>query len=234
MKGTSRRTFARQLTAGLAALPLINSMVEAKEQKAKAPQENLREHDTPPPALFTPGSFIFEANTNKNDWDAFLPIQSNTRRQWSVIPNPYPDGGTSPTDIYIAHVKLVTGAGDMLFHYDNDNTTDARTAPIHITATMKKMNGTDFGDCHLTATGNHFEIDLPNLKKLKPKNNDPSSNQELRPKRVRYMHDAGDDVCNWTALKINKGTVNLFNITDLNNLPGYRDMKLMIWWENLS
>lgn len=234
MKFTSRRTFGKQLTAAVASIPILASEIDVsgqgRQKKAEAQGER-KEHDTPPPAFFMPGSLIFEAATNKNDWDAFQPTGSH-RRKWSVTPKAYPTTGQAPTNIFIAHLKLVSGAGDLLFHFDNDGTLD-RATPIHVTATLQQ-SGQPFGDCHLTVAGDHFELDVPDVKKLKQKNNDPSTNPALR-QRVRYMHDQGDDdQCDWVALRIDKGGVNLFYQDGLPSLHGFNDMKMMMWWENLT
>jgi hypothetical protein len=233
MNHTSRRTFGKQMAGALASLPVLTSTIEVvgqdqKKSGAKDPQtEFFQEHDTPPPLIVTSGSLILEANTSKNDWDAF--DQVGNRKKWSVVPNPYPNR-PGPSNVFIAHVKVVDGAGEMVFHFDNDGTVDKAT-PIHVTATLEKL-GSPFGDCHITAAGNKFELDVPLLKKIKKKNNDPAAHSSRQ--RVRYMHSAGDDDdCQFVGLRIDKGGVNLFNNANLNQLSGYAELKVMMWWENI-
>jgi len=233
MNNTSRRTFARQMAGALATLPVLTSTLEVvgqdqKKSDAQVPRtEFFHEHDTPPPLIVTSGSLIIEANTSKNDWDAYDTV--GNRKKWSVVPNPYLSG-VSPTNVFIAHVKVVDGAGEMLFHFDNDATADKAT-PIHVTAALEK-NGTSFGDCHITAAGNKFELDVPPVKKLKKKNNDPATHPSRQ--RVRYMHAANDDEdCRFLGLRIDKGGVNLFYNPNLTLLPGYAELKVMMWWQNI-
>ncbi|HEY3103244.1 MAG TPA: hypothetical protein VGJ69_06605 [Pyrinomonadaceae bacterium] len=236
MKKTSRRTFGRQLGTAIAALPLVPAIVEARDdQKPMPPSQKakpkfLSEHNTPPPGDLMGGSLVFEAYTAKNDWDTDGGA-SGGRRKWSVKPLPY-GNGTSPANIYLAHLKLIDGAGEMLFHFDNDSTGDHAT-PIRITATLEKL-GMPFGDLQITTAGNHFEVDVPDTKRIKKKANDPPSNK-LR-QRVRYMHETGanPDECDWVGLKIMKGAVELLNIPNLTALPGYDEsMRLLFWWENI-
>jgi len=228
MKKTSRRTFGKQLAGALAAVPLASRLVEARsldQQKKSSDIEFRSEHDTPPPGLFMGGSLVFEVFSDKNNWNADGAV-INGRRKWSVKPKPY-DNGTSPTNIFIAHVKLVDGAGEMVFPTLNNE----QKEPIDI-FTLKK-DGQAFGDCHLIASGDHFEIDLPTTKRLKKKANDPPANS--RRQRVRYMHESGlnADRCEWVGVKIVKGGVTLYENSDLTQLPGYdQTMRLMVWWEN--
>lgn len=236
MKKTSRRRFGKQLTGALVSLPVMTTVLEghqgqkpAEQKKTATQTKKIREHNTPPPMFFMPGSLIVEAATAKNDWDNFQPM--GQRRKWSVIPNPYPDG-TQPVNIYIAHVKILDGSGEMIHHVDNESTTDKAT-PIKITASVYKANGTFFGDCILTPSGNHFEISVPNNKKIKQKANDPSTNQGLR-QRARFMHDDDDEDFVFKSLQIDKGNVNLFTEPDLTENPGYSDLRVMVWWSNIT
>lgn len=236
MKKTSRRTFGKQLGGVLAALPLASVVANAQRRPpAKSRPAELKtrfksEHNTPPPELFMGGSLVFETFSAKDDWDLDGdPSNNNTRRKWSVTPRPY-DGGPSPSNIYIAHLKLIDGAGNNLCPYDN--VSDIRTQ-IHITATLTK-NTQSFGDIHLTAVGDHFELDLPFNKRLKKKSGDPPANS--RRQRVRYMHPSigNPDLCEWAGLRIVKGREVIYNEPNLPGLEAYDEtMRLMIWWANL-
>jgi hypothetical protein len=237
MKKTSRRRFGKQLTGALVSLPVMASVLEGQQQKPQEQkktdiQVKFREHNTPPPMFLMPGSLIIEAATTKSDWDSFQQPQQTDRKKWSVIPKPYPNGN-APTNIYIAHIKILDGSGEMIHHVDNENTTD-RATPIQLTASVYK-NGNFFGDCILTPSGNHFELSVPNDKKIKQNNpnNDPSTNPGLR-QRARFMHANNDEDFVFKALKIDKGTVNLFTESDMpTNFPGYSDLRVMVWWSNI-
>lgn len=238
MKKTSRRRFGKQLTGALVSLPVMTTVLEGHQQKTQEQKKTAqaeKEHNTPPPMFFMPGSLIIEAATNKNDWDSFQQPQQTDRKTWSVMPKPYPNGGPQPINIYIAHVKVLDGSGEMIYHLDNESTTE-KGIPIKITASVYKANGNFFGDCILTPSGNHFELSVPNDKKIKQNNinTDPSTNPGLR-QRARFMHAANDDEnFIFKKLKIDKGTVNLFDEQDLPSFPGYSDLRVMVWWSNFT
>lgn len=237
MKKTSRRTFAKQLTGALAALPLASGVAAAQRRRkpvARRPQNQTKiksEHNTPPPGLFMGGSLVFETFSDKDDWDIDGDIdQATNRRKWSVKPKPY-DNGMSPSNICIAHLKFIDGAGEKVFpNYDNESNKDM---PIVITATLRK-NGLSFGECTLTTSGDHFELALPVTKRLKKKLGDLPGNS--RRQRVRYTHPGigNPDVCEWLGLRIVKGNEVIYDEANLPRLPAYDEtMRLMIWWENI-
>jgi hypothetical protein len=234
VKKTSRRTFNQQLSGAVAALPLASFIADAQNRsetpaKPKNVQPHIRsEHNTPPPGGLMGGSLVFEAFTDKSNWNPDG-AAVNHRLTWSVEPKPY-DNGMKPMNIYIAHVKLIDGAGEMVFHFDNDATED-HTTQIEVTALLKDKNGQEFGDCRLTASSKSFVLSLPEDKKLKDKGDPPSNSKR---KRVRYMKaNNDDDKCDWVGLKIVKGGIQLYN-QDLTKLPGYDEsMRLLLWWENI-
>jgi hypothetical protein len=241
MKKTSRRRFAKQLAGALAALPLASVVIDAQRRKSQSKKSNKgtrtvlktefrSEHNTPPPGLFMGGSLVFETFSDKDDWDVDGDIDPTiNRRKWSVKPRPY-DNGMTPTNICIAHLKFIDGAGEMVFPtYNNESN---RETPIVITATLRK-NSQSFGECILTTTGDHFEISLPNNKRLKNKPGDLPANS--RRQRVRYMHPniGNTDACEWIGLRIVKGNEVIYDEPNLPGLPAYDEtMRLMIWWEN--
>ena len=235
MKKTSRRRFGKQLTAALAALPVSSVVMATRppvEQKAliqKDPIKKKNEHNTPPPLYFQEGSLIIEAFTMRDDWSANDHDPVNHRRKWSIVPKPYAHlPGMPPTNLYIEHVKVVDGAGEMVHRTDNDADKD----PIKIMLTLKKGEAV-FGDCEVTVEGDHYVIVIPDTKRIKKKSGDPPSNS--RRKRVRYMHQSGSDAdeCEWVGLKIEKGgKVDYVEDNLPLHLDGYKEMRLMIWWTN--
>ncbi|MFS8086420.1 MAG: hypothetical protein ACMG6H_12380 [Acidobacteriota bacterium] len=234
MKKTSRRNFGKQLTAALAAVPVSSVVlatqhpIEQREPTQKNQVEKKNEHNTPPPLYFAEGSLIIEAFTERDDWKANDHDQVNHRRKWSIVPKPYAHlPNMPPSNLYIEHVKLVDGAGEMVHRVDND----ADKLSLKIKLTLQK-GGADFGDCLVTVAGNHYEIEVPDTKRIKKKSGDPPSNP--RRKRIRYMHESGSnaDECEWVGLKIEKGGQEVYNNANLRLLPAYREMRLMIWWTN--
>ena len=242
MKKTSRRAFNKQFTSALAALPLTS--VAAKAQGRRRPQQPQRrkaassklktefrsEHNTPPPGSLMGGSLVFETFSAKTDWESdgdVVVVNGINRRKWSVKPRPY-DNGVSPTNIYIRHVKFVDGAGEMVFVPIDNKEKD----PIEITATLQRDG--PFGDIHLTAAGDHFEIDVPDSKRLRKKLFDSPANS--RRQRVRYMNRSGfsPDECDWVGLNVKKGGTDYYNNQNLQGLPGYDEtIRVMVWWENI-
>ncbi len=235
MEKTSRRKFGKQLTAALAALP-VSSVVMATQKPAeqKAPiQKDLpgkeNEHNTPPPLYVIEGSLILEAFTERDDWSANNHNQATRRRNWSIVPKPYDHRPNEPpSNLYIEHIKVIDGSGERVYSLDND--TDKH--PIKITLTLRK--GMESGDCLITVAGNHYEIDVPETKRIKKKSGDSPSNS--RRKRVRYMHQSGinADAWQWVGLKIEKNGQEVYNEVDLMTAlrDAYRETRLMIWWTN--
>jgi len=151
------------------------------------------EHDTPPPVIVTTGSLIVDANTDEPHWSN---VTGGTgRRTVSFMPKGLL--GNPPTKpIYIAHVKVVDGSGDLLFRLDNDKNS-TKGIPVKITALVV---GTE--DMNLTVNGTKdFIIDVPPGRKMFPKAGDvPQNNRQ----RVRYMNDASSDAFTVVVLKYGK------------------------------
>lgn len=231
MKKTSRRNFGKQLTGALAALPVVSlAMSESasgqpKPIKPNAVPDQRKEHDTPPPMLLMEGSLVIEANTDRTDWTSFQ--TPGSRRKWLVTPK----WSTMPRSIYIAHIKVVDGSGEMLFRFDNDLTNDYST-PIVVTATMKK-GGSASGDCQVSVEGTDFSVNLPNTRKIdKRANNEPPDEPlNLNRKRIRFMDNNRDDRHDFENLSIDKGTNNLYRV-NLRDLPSKgKELRVMLWWE---
>jgi hypothetical protein len=233
MKRTSRRDFGKQLTAALAAVP-VSSLVLATPkpiERKKPPQDKVKkknEHNTPPPLNLGEGSMIIEAFTERADWSGHSHTQG--RRKWSIVPKPYEHiPNMPPTNLYIEYVKIVDGAGERVYTLDNDSDRSL----IEIEVRLQKQDGTDFGDLLITVTGDHYELSVPESKRIKKKSGDPPSN--ARRKRIRYMHETGSnaDQCEWARLIIRKGGQEVFNQNPTEWVQyAYREMRVMIWWTN--
>ena len=177
--------------------------------------------------LLAEGSLIIEVNTERTDWSSFQ--TPGNRRKWLITPR----WTNIPQNIYIAHVKVVDGSGDMLFRFDNDTTTDHVT-PIMVTATMKK-GGSQSGDCQLSVEGNTFSVNLPNTRKIDKRaaNEPPDEPLNRNRNRVRFMDNNRDDRHDFSALSIDKGPNNLYSVS-LDSLPSRgKELRVMLWWEEL-
>jgi hypothetical protein len=230
-KRTSRRNFGKQLTGALAALPVASlamsdtSSGQTKPIKSRGILDQRKEHDTPPPMLLMEGSLIIEVNTDRTDWTSYQ--TAGNRRKWLVTPK----WTTIPRGIYIAHIKVVDGSGEMLFRFDNDMTNDYST-PIVVTASMKK-GGNASGDCQVSVEGLDFSVNLPNTRKIdKRANNEPADEPlNLNRKRVRFMDNNRDDRHDFESLSIDKGPNNLYHVA-FRDLPSKgKELKVMLWWE---
>ena len=187
------------------------------------------EHNTPPPTLLAEGSLIIEV-TNAN-MQLPNPLQVGNRQLSLIRPTPYPNGAPVPQTIYIAHLKVVDGCGDLLYALDNTQSSDKAT-PVEVTATVRKPNTGDTFTCHLTVEGDSFAIDVPTGKTIDQKPGDPPNPR--RQNRVRFMEAGGgtiDDAFDFINLSINKGNRTLYN-QDLTELASRgKELRVLIWWE---
>src|SRR5205085_9023691 len=134
-------------------------------------QTPFSEHNTPPPTLISEGSLIIEV-TNADPLGSLpIPQPTGNRRKSLIKPTPYPGGAPVPQRIYIAHLKVVDGSGDLLFVLDNTFSRDKQT-PVEVTGTIRKRNTPNTFTCHLTVEADSFAIDVPNGKKIDQKPND--------------------------------------------------------------
>ncbi len=77
-------------------------------------------------------------------------------------------------------------------------------------------------------------MDAPNGKKIAKKQNDPEMNNSRH--RVRFMEDSSGELDDFefTALRIDKGAAPLYN-QDLTALPSKgKELRVMLWWEELT
>ena len=103
----------------MAAVPIGSAlgMAQGGSKSKTAGREDIKtEHNTPPPLYFGEGSLIIEAFTDKSDWGPN--VHANGRRKWSIPPRPDPQlPNQPPTNMFVAHIKVIDGAGEKLYHY---------------------------------------------------------------------------------------------------------------------
>ncbi|HEX8632698.1 MAG TPA: hypothetical protein VF703_00950 [Pyrinomonadaceae bacterium] len=223
---TSRRSFAKSVAAVVAALPFAPALVNAQGSQQPRRQEpkttpvrvldDRNEHDTPPPVVVIQGSCIFEvaaAQDSIGNHD-----DSGNRRKYRIAPK------NMNSNIYIAHVKIADGGGEMLFRYDND----AHKKPLGVAVTLS-----DEREMNISAQGNRLEVELEKAKKLAVKSGDltssPSTSQNRRA-RFRYMDNGGNDDHYIKSLRVFTNNVTLYQL-DLSDLKqNGEELKMMIWW----
>ena len=107
MKKTSRRTFGKLIAGAAAALPLTS--ISALPKNAIQYHQN-----TPPDLILEQGSLIIDIKDLTLADQQELPTTSSGY-QWKL-----PEAGHQD-QIYILAVKVVSGAGDILFYADRDH-----------------------------------------------------------------------------------------------------------------
>jgi hypothetical protein len=233
MKKTSRRRFGKQLAGAIAAIPIVSSVVEAQQpQTIKADSQKtqakmFREHDTPPPLVLMSGSMIIEARTDKNDWG--VGSQSGNDRKHLILPkdnndNPPPNG----SNIFIAHVKIIDGSGDLLFKFDNDQSA-TKNVPIVVTAVM---DGNANEKIRVSHEGRNFALLFPkDHRKIDKKANDLPMGKHRQ--RARYLDDNGSDSHELSSVAVMKGAQQLFFIETAELPSKGEELRILLWWELL-
>jgi len=192
-------------------------------QKTQSREKIQNEHDTPPPVIVTTGSLIVDANTKKSDWSNVL--GSTGRRTVSFLPLDIHNAEPSKP-IYIAHIKVIDGSGDLLFRLDNDKNTN-KDKPIIVTA---KLTNGEVMNLTVVKGTLEFTMDVPDHKQMFPKAGEPTPSKR---QRVKYMDEQNNDVFTVQTIEVSKDSQLLYHVT-LSELPseGF-ELKVMVWWEEL-
>jgi len=149
MKKTSRRSFGKQLTGALAAVPLASIAVSesasgqrpARPRRQDVVRNRFNEHDTPPPVMVGEGSLIVETT---DPFGSSVPAGASRKKHFVDAYSGYS----------IAHIKIVDGSGEMLYRNDKP-----RGAEVRIVLD-------DASEVKLGRIADGFYIDLPNDKDL--------------------------------------------------------------------
>ena len=234
MKKTSRLTFGKQLAVAIATLSVIAfSTSTALSQQTNTQTESSKdcerkEHDTPPPTVLMSGSWIFEARTEKNhDWSVTSNRMIEGGRKEYTHKVPAYDGCGKPAkkDIFIAHVKIVDGSGEMLYRLDND-----KKERIEIRTFMssdKKESVT------LKVYEKDFLITFFENRKLEKE--EPSMDPEGDPKKKRqralYKDTGGSkDHPEIYGIEVSQADYTVYG-KKLYGHKALKELRIMIWWE---
>jgi len=231
----SRRGFAKSIVAAIAALPFVSALTNAQGNQRRgkgvrrpdrdAPRRltqrmyrDRNEHDTPPPVLLMQGSCIFEVSAENNDIGQ--PVNTtSTHKKYKIKPKKN-SSGEPDGPIFLAHIKIVDGSGEMLFRYDN-----YLKDSIVVSVTLA-----DGELMKLSAVNDKLEVDLKKTRKLGMKLNDTSMNAKRT--RFRFMDDTTGG--NEYAIKLVEVTIRNVKVYSLyfEDLTwDSEETKLMMWWE---
>jgi hypothetical protein len=227
MKRTSRRSFGTQLAVAIATLSVIafgNTSLgqQTASQRKPSPDCQRKEHDTPPPTMLVSGSWIFEASTEKDhDWSTTTETTVGEQKAFNHYVPAYDRCGAAATaDIYIAHVKIVDGSGEMLYHLDNDKKEEIKVK------TFMSAGKEEF--VSLTTEKKNFVLTFfenRELKKEEPSESDKSKNRQ----RALYKDKGGNDGKIY-GIEVSKDIYTVYGVK-LDGHPAAQELRIMIWWE---
>jgi len=181
------------------------------------------EHDTPPPVLFMQGSCILEVGEPK----------SRDKEEAQTLAKMLLAGTKAaafPARPFIAHVKIVDGSGDKLYHFDNNN-----KQSLEITLRLIDGDKRPAGEMVFTAQDGGLSLMLPIGKTLAYQ-----PDKAMNPNRLRFncVDELGATQTHITAVQVSKlveaGSIDLYDVAfgDLHSLGV--ELKVMLWFEDLS
>lgn len=225
MKKTSRRSFGKQITGALAALP-IASLAATQDAGAQTRDQAKRDdlaklvetleirtsHDTPPTVLIMDGSFIIE--TDKSDFDEKDEVAAQPKKYRRTPQDPR-------KRLFMAHVKIVDGSGEVLYRGNYHN--PASNLSIAITTAENDV-------VTLGRAGNKFEVTTASNKKLQKTSGDDQPVGTKRLGRFRCRREvAGNPQASITSVAVRKDGTSVFDVS-LADLPDNgRELKVMAW-----
>ncbi len=184
MKKTSRRDFGKLIAGAAAALPLTSISA------GTLPKTEIQYHqDTPPDLILEQGSLKIDIKDLTLAHQQELP-QASVGYQWQ-----FPQ--TSQGNIYMLAVKIVSGAGEVLFYADRDHrdkseNVEVLTLLLHMEGLLSDRNRKEV---IVSTDRNYVTFKVPSGRKLKKnhQNNvsipDPGSNGRVR---FRYLDENGN------------------------------------------
>jgi hypothetical protein len=234
MKKTSRRTFGKQLTGAVAALPLVGldrkaSAVTGHERRTDPPQQKkweIRSHqDTPPPVIIEEGSIKVDVKDQNLGAGGVLPAHPGGGYRWE-----FPKSSTS-NDIFLVGIKIVTGADRLLFYLDRDfGTVDRQPIIVRI-----HVEGPDNArqELVLSTEGKYVTLKVPPRRELKKlSTTDPPSVGRLR---FRYHDEVNNTNYPIKSVAIATGAGQVISRIDPSRLPeGSSGLKIMLWFEDVN
>jgi hypothetical protein len=249
-ESVSRRSFTKLIASAFAVIPFASTLANAQRHHsrkrvgthgAQSPARKTRasqlafatsrnEHDTPPPVLFTNGSFIVETEVDFAPGDI---VPMGNKKRHNIKPSI-----TGNNRVFPAHIKVVDGSGEMLFRFDTKDT-GVNPHPAEAVKISAFLNdGTTVEAASIIGTGNMetFAIDVDNGKSLLP----PTTPGDVpvgkkRSARRRVKSDSGD----MSDTSINELTITntvtsktLYTVVPGADLASKGDeLRIMIWLE---
>ena len=234
MKKTSRRSFGKQLTGAVAALPLVSlsgrTPAFARDEPLNLPQRkkwDIRSHqDTPPPIIIEEGSIKIDVKDQNLGAGPALPADPGGGYMWE-----FPKPSTS-NDIFLVGMKIVTGADRLLFYLDRDfGTVDRQPISVRI-----HVEGPDTArqEIVISTRAKHVTVQVPPRRELKKLSTpDPPSVGRLR---FRYHDEAGNTNYPMKSIAIAAGAgAQVISRIDPSMLPeGSAGLKIMLWFEDIN
>lgn len=174
------------------------------------------EHDTPPPVLFMQGSCIVEIGFFEGE-------DLEQVRRFGLHPLFEEVDG-----VFIAHVKVVDGSGDMLFHFDNNN-----KDPLEIAFRLVDEQGHYAGEVIFSSVDGGIEVSVPAGKKFDGKENDSPMNRHRV--RFRCMREESTEEFNISGVIVAKsaasGSIPLYAVAFADLRSKGMELKVMLWFE---
>ena len=184
MKKTSRRNFGKLIAGAAAALPLTS--ISARNLPEKAIQYH---QDTPPDLILEQGSLIIDIRDSALAAQQEPPSGSDGYR-WR-----FPQTGQG--NIYMLAVRIVSGAGEVLFYADRDHrekseNVEVLTLLLHMEGLLSDRNRKEV---IVSTDRNYVTFKVPSDRKLKKnhQNNTPVPDEASKGVvRFRYLDENGN------------------------------------------
>jgi hypothetical protein len=216
MKRTSRRTFGKQLTGAIAALPVVSLAANsaAGQTKQTATEQKKYHENTPPPLLIEDGSLSFTIKKN---------IGSNPLRETPSGDDFIYDGdlfGTGHNNFH--HVRILHGSGKLLY----DDAANVIVLEVHEAARGK------IGELLFEPTINQFKV---TSKKF------TNGNAQLRwepsgtnTKKHRFVHQgSGGNDFRVSTITVKKGDGSSQSFSaplEANDRPFSQEYRILVWF----
>jgi len=249
MEKTSRRNFGKLIAGAVATLPLASrsrataagnressAQVKPLAKRDTQKKRNILNHqDTPPPLLMEEGSLKVDLMDPSLEMTEELPKTGNTHK-WE-----FPD---ATRDIYIVGVQIVSGAGQLLFFVNRENTdSDEKSSLLQILVHMETAGGSR-KELVVSTSGRFVTFTVPTSRRLKRKHlgsggpTDPVEPGNGGRVRFRYFDDATSPAekgkLESVAVAIGPGgahKVTRYNRADLGD--AITGTQVMVWFDEL-
>lgn len=244
MKKTSRRTFAKSMTAALAAAPVALAFKTDAHgqgpQKATtvepSPQRIFNHQDTPPPVIFEEGSLKLDVLAQNLGTGQELPPDPQGGYRWQFPKT------NAQNDIFVVGVKIVDSSGKVWFYLDRDRIDPGdRANPISI---LFHMEGADNDRKHviLSTQTKYVTLKSPQNRELRRNHQngtpipDPPSTNRMRYRYLDGNGNAGNYSIKAVAIAIGPPAQrSVISRIKLSDLPGDgADMKVMVWFADVN